>query len=77
MFSLTPPSVVNGDRPWLTLIHIANGIDPEMFGEPRIIASGREVYVHAMVTHNDDATVTVEALTDHGSEVLTDAKVGL
>lgn len=64
-----------GPGPWLGVIHAANRIDPDLFGEPESTgpwwAGGYvEEYAHARVLHRDDDTVSIHGKTDHGEAVL-------
>jgi len=79
MYSVTTPGNINGELPWLNLIHASNELDANMFGVPNLNEGGIEQYEHATVTHNDDDTVTVTAKSKHGDAVLRTAaeKIGL
>lgn len=75
MFTVTLPGHTETpergwDIPWLRIIHAANDIESGVFGEPLANISGVEVYEHATVTHHDDGTVTVAAITRHGDKIL-------
>jgi hypothetical protein len=65
-----------GPGQWLSVIHEANRIDPEMFGEPQCHQGPEgwtEVYPNARVIHRSDASVSVISTTAHGREVLAEA----
>jgi hypothetical protein len=78
MYEITTPGFIETpgkgrELPWLRLIHAANEIEPRMFGEPILNVAGVEQYEHATVTHNEDGTVTVVAISQRGNDVLTAA----
>jgi hypothetical protein len=68
-----------GPPEWLRIVHKANEIDPEMFGEPDSIgpwwAGGTsEEYTHARIILRDGGNDTlIASKTDHGCDVLKQA----
>lgn len=62
---------------WLTLIHEANRIEPEFFGEPLLFPFSNgavELYEHAFVTHyRAEGETLIMSSNDHGHDVLEQA----
>lgn len=78
----TAAKSINPDDPWypewLQVIHAANDIDPEFFGEPDEIkewwAGGTaEEYEHARVLHRTDPSVSIVSKTEYGDKILRQA----
>lgn len=71
-----------GPGPWLNVIHEANRIAPDTFGEP--LSTGDwwaggyvEEYEDARVLHRPDDSTSIISKTDHGATVLAEAAAHL